>query len=403
MVIVSTARKDCTNLAQRSGYHFHKVSKLIDYINREDCGDIGIYPEPLTHDAPATTKDLFAENIGLLKMRKDGNILYHEYISFAASDTEHLTPEVLQDIANAYQQLRAPHALCYAKAHRNAHCVHIHFAFTANNRGETKRIRLSTAQFASIKNQMEQYQRKKYPQLANSHVDHQPKRERVQKTRSETTVEKRTKQPSQKQRVRDLVADCMAKASTREGLLQLFNDHELELYQRGRHHGVKDASSGKKYRFHTLGLVDTFAAARQRWEENTIDRASLDTLEQVEALEQHQGDLVSVEEAPSKDSDDEIVLEHGINLVGRHHSEQVEVGEGDSSQQEIEVVAPSPTEILTEEQFFVVLRQVKSRMRNAVEQLLDWSRSNDRWDRLRRRVRSGMRRKRRRIERMLHK
>src|SRR5262249_36475067 len=93
----------------------------------------------------------FLENFHLLPHRKNGNVLYHEILSFSDLDRELITPSILEDLTRHYLSLRAPYALAYAKAHFNTGCPHVHLVISANDLGNTHRHRLTKAQFQKIK------------------------------------------------------------------------------------------------------------------------------------------------------------------------------------------------------------------------------------------------------------
>ncbi len=85
----------------------------------------------------------FLDNSRYLPPRKNGNVLYHEILSFADFDKPSVTPSILEDLTRQYLELRAPYALAYTKAHFETDCPHMHIIISANALESTRRLRLS--------------------------------------------------------------------------------------------------------------------------------------------------------------------------------------------------------------------------------------------------------------------
>ena len=77
-------------------------------------------------------------------------------------------PEILEDLAQVYLELRAPDALGIARVHTDKDHVHLHFMISPNEIGTTKSIRLTKKQFQALRRTIEEYQVTYYPELKKS-------------------------------------------------------------------------------------------------------------------------------------------------------------------------------------------------------------------------------------------
>ena len=263
--------------------------QLLRYINAS--AETG---RALLHNLRSTPDDLAAieaellDNSRLLSPRKNGNYLYHEILSFGVGDRELVTAAMLEDVARAYLELRAPYALAYARAHWETSNSHIHLLISANNVGSSKRLRLSRQEFQQIKRQLERHQRERYPQLEHSVVFDRPKRRHRparQQGRKESERERRLQKSgsrslSRKEELQSLLQTEMATAISGEDFYRRLQAQGLRLYRRGRSVAVEDTSKGRKYRLRTLGLAETFDQAMVQWRGMT---RRLQTIHEVES------------------------------------------------------------------------------------------------------------------------
>ena len=254
--------------------------QLLAYISLTDQSGPAI-----GHNLQATECDLaaihreFLDNSRYLPPRKNGNVLYHEVLSFSDLDQPGLTPAILESLTRKYLELRAPYALAYAKAHLETDCPHVHVMISANNVGSSRRLRLSRAEFARVKRELEEYQRQEYPLLTHSLVfDRERSRQGVRQRRNESERDRRlakkeAREPSRKEMIRDLVAEQLVLARSAQGFALRLKTLGLQLYRRGRQFGVLDlvghsdtSAPGRRYRLSTLGLQDQFQKALRQWQ-----------------------------------------------------------------------------------------------------------------------------------------
>ncbi len=242
----------------------------------------------ITHNLRASGDDLvavqreFLKNARSLPPRKNGNILYHEIISFSDLDWDSITPTILESLTRKYLELRAPYALAYAQGHFDTDCPHVHIMISANNCKSTRRLRLSRAKFSQIKRSMEAYQRQHYPFLKhsvvlNSNGKGPNQQARVRQSRKENERDRRLRKEdgkslSRKQQIRDLVVQQLVAGRSAKGFFLRLKILGLHLYKRGKHFAVHDLAGdpsspavGRRYRLSTLGLQEAFEKALSQW------------------------------------------------------------------------------------------------------------------------------------------
>lgn len=245
----------------------------------------------VTHNLQATGGDVaevhreFLDNFRYLPARKNGNVLYHEVLSFSDQDRSNVTPSILEDLTRKYLDLRAPFALAYAQAHfQETDCPHVHIMISANKIRSHRRVSLSRAEFAKVKRNLEAYQRQRYPFLEHSVVFERGRSKRkgqispIRQRRNESERARRLtkdggqQEPSQKEQIRDLVAQQLAVADSGKAFFLRLKNLGLLLYKRGKHVAVQDlagrcGATGRRYRLKTLGLENVFQHFLERWQE----------------------------------------------------------------------------------------------------------------------------------------
>jgi hypothetical protein len=184
-----------------------------------------------------------------LYKREDSVVLFHDIISFAPSDKNTLTTEILKSVAKKYIELRAPNCLSLVVAHRGktSHS-HLH-AVVAGVKLDGKSARISKARFKQIKLEMEKFQ-EQYPQLHQSAIEHVKPLQQVQTKRVERF--KQTRQTN-KETIYNILEAAYAKAISEEDFLQQLKAKQYEPYY--RHNKLQGlVSVGQKYRFSRLGF-----------------------------------------------------------------------------------------------------------------------------------------------------
>lgn len=185
-------------------------------------------------------------------------------LSLAGCDQPRATSAILLDLARRYLELRAPAALAYGRVHFDPALQknpHVHLAISGNLCGQAKKLRLPKAEFRAVQEELERYQRERYPFLTHSLVFAAPPDPALR--RPPHPQSERRSQKKRQLRERYLAARLQA-ASERDFRFRL-QEEGMGLYFRGgRLAGV--TADGRKYRLQTLGIPDTFAADCAGWQ-----------------------------------------------------------------------------------------------------------------------------------------
>ena len=229
--------------------------QLIGYIDRDEGQERWRIRHNVMARDPDRIRGEFEQNGALLSKRKNGVYLYHEIISItrARGLSEEEQKARLQEIAETYVASRCPDNLVYGGLHQDKeHSFHYHLMISANRVGDSRRLRLSKAQFREVQVQLERHVLQAMPELEQKvAID---KRAERRKSRSEAELERRTGEVPKKDQLRARVLEALEAAADRDALLQAFGRSELELYVRGKTLGVIDLETGAKHRLKTLDL-----------------------------------------------------------------------------------------------------------------------------------------------------
>ena len=216
-------------------------------------------------------KDICVENIAKelvlnesyrLNPRKNNVRLYMDILSFHAKDTAQLTNEKLQTIALEYLSLRAPRSIAIATVHRHEkQHTHLHICFSGVEYKTGKSIRISKDDFKlKVKIPMEQYQRKHFPELSLSEIDHHtPAKTKQKDLRKDTekTME-RVGKMSEKQQLLSILEATYKTASSQKGFYQKLEEQNIKLY--ARNGNITGIQGKRKFRFKTLGYTSEVLA-----------------------------------------------------------------------------------------------------------------------------------------------
>ncbi len=256
-------------------------SQLLGYIT----GKGKVFTAPITHNLSADGSDIeivnqeFLTNAQYCPPRKNGVVLYHEILSLSGKDRNQVTVAMLSDLAQKYVALRASKALVFGTIHFEDN-PHVHLVISGNLGYRRDKLRLSKAEFARVKRELEWYQKEHYPELEHSLVFEQGGGQEVKKgdqtirqtrTFSEYERDRRIHQQgrgelSRKDTLREKICSSLVAAVSVMDFSQRLTEHTISLYSRGsRLAGV--VFKGKKYRFRTIGLDTTLENALMRWEQ----------------------------------------------------------------------------------------------------------------------------------------
>lgn len=177
------------SMSRRTG-----IKQLLTYIFKEERldeheGSLHFKPITIKHNVTGRNVNRFAkqfefnENLRKIK-RPDRVVVYHEVISFSIHDREHLNAKILKDISRKYIEERGKENLYVMHSHLSKQHLHIHAAVSGSQFLNGKANRMSKAQFEKMKINLEEYQKKKYPELKASIV--YTNREKGKKTDKKT-------------------------------------------------------------------------------------------------------------------------------------------------------------------------------------------------------------------------
>ena len=186
-----------------------------------------------------------------LVKRANSTRVYHEVISFK-SGTGKIPKEVLESIVHKYIELRNPNAIVFAVPHFSADHTHVHLMFSGTELFTGKGLRVSKQQFAEVKLELQKFQQMKYPELSHSIVAH-GKKEKARVKEREYQLTKRTKSPSDKERLKEIIEQSYSLSLNRANFYHRLREQGLETYSRnGSERGV--VSEGRKFTFSHLGF-----------------------------------------------------------------------------------------------------------------------------------------------------
>lgn len=267
-------------------------SALARYMNR------GIEEEEgqavLWHNFPGgeqlTENELVAEfeaNARGLRERKNGNVLYHEILSFSAIqgvEREKLARHIA-DVGQEYLRERAVSQLAYGVIHHDTDHIHLHLMVSANAVRSKERVRLSKAQFAEVQRRVETFTLNLYPELQQTVIYDKPKEKQQSRERVKATVNEQAMQEHRGIRARkiDLAAKLHAALEQARDFKELASwcrKEGIRFYERGKTVGIIVTEPGgneRKHRLETLGvllhyqLTNERLAARERGSKDQSD------------------------------------------------------------------------------------------------------------------------------------
>lgn len=207
----------------------------------------------------------FNDNAKYIFKRKNGVYLYHEILSITKSKTLDVSrqKEILRDLAYEYAEKRAPNNLVFGALHddHEGH-LHYHFCISANPLTESKKTRMSKAEFDQFKKGMEKLALEQYPELEQKIVINKEASEKLSNKGAE--IKRRTGKTPQRDIVKEKLSKIFSECDTKQAFFEAMSDEGFETYVRGKAIGVRDIENDRKHRLKTLGLLDEFNAMSAR-------------------------------------------------------------------------------------------------------------------------------------------
>lgn len=223
----------------------------------------------------------FKQNHKLLKKRKNGVALYHEYISikYQKGYSKEELRQILFDLAEQYVKLRADNCLVYSVVHEQHNQIHLHFMISGNEIESSKAHYFSQAEFEEIKNKTREYAYEKYPKLERQELTKKKARAKSKTIDSEIQFKKRTGKQSDREIFKKRIHKIFIESKTQEDFINALKTENIQIYQRGKTFGFIDSASGKKYRLKTLELEDEFKKMSQAFEAEISEHTKKSTKE----------------------------------------------------------------------------------------------------------------------------
>ena len=288
MIIKSLSRKAGwrTGKGAKKGTHTTSAfGSLIAYMNRADKDER--IKEVLWHnfygDERTTADDIrqtFEKNAVRLKERKNGNVLYHEMLSFSSGHRldDTTLDRIIADIGQAYLNERATDQLAYGVIHKDTEHIHLHLMISANNVDKSDRVRLSKAEFADIQKRLETYVLEHYPELEQTRVyDKAQNQEKLKTQAHEQAMKSRTGKTSRKEQMKAQLHQLFERAQSYEELAKLVQEAGISIYQRGKSVGVvvRDLDGAeRRHRFSSLGVLEHYERTNARLSGLTQEQAA---------------------------------------------------------------------------------------------------------------------------------
>jgi hypothetical protein len=213
----------------------------------------------LTHNLKGRTinewEKQFQKNEGFrLRKRKDSVYITHEILSWHKDDAKQLSLSKMQELAEEYIKQRNPRGMYVAIPHFDKNHFHIHICASGIEYKTGKSMRLAKASLSKLKNDIQRYQIKQFPELTKSIVEH-GKRDISKTSDKEYRVKFRTGRESKKDKVVAIINACYQKANSKEVFLQLLRKSGFNTYERsGKTAGV--VFDNYKFRFSRLGFSE---------------------------------------------------------------------------------------------------------------------------------------------------
>ena len=191
-----------------------------------------------------------------INKRIDSVVLTHEILSWHKDDAENISIDKLEDMARQYIQQRNPDGMYVAVPHFDKSHYHVHICTSGIEYQTGKSMRLDKKNLRELKQNIQQYQIEKYPELRKSIVHHGiPPKEQALLSEKEYQCSKRTGRATDKDQLFVMLKTCFKQAVSKESFFENIKDVGLATYIRGgKTTGVM--YENRKFRLKTLGFTE---------------------------------------------------------------------------------------------------------------------------------------------------
>lgn len=236
-------------------------AQLIDYITTGQIDEKYNVFQNVYQRNYSSLKREFETNARHLAQRKNGVYLYHEILSItrAKGISEQRQKEIFCQLAQSYAQGRAGQNMVFAGMHDDkSHNLHYHFVISANGVNDSKRLRLSKAEFSKFKIDFEQMVLQQYPELEQEVIIQRSATSNLSNKAGE--MKRRTGKVPERERVMGILNQAFERSFSHAEFIQYLDKVGFNFYIRGKNPGVEDRSNKRKYRLATLGLLEQLEA-----------------------------------------------------------------------------------------------------------------------------------------------
>ena len=312
--------------------------QLIEYMSDIDKSDqqYNIYQNIYARNSEDIEQE-FKQNAETMFKRKNGVYLYHEILSITKSQNleDKKQKEILRSIAYEYARKRAEHNLIFATLHddHDEH-LHYHFVISSNALGESKKTRMSKAQFDKFKKNLEARTLEKYPELEQKVIINKQAGEKLSNKGSEQ--KRRTGKTPQRDLLKEKLQNIFAQADSKQTFFDTLDKENFEVYVRGKTIGILDKANNRKHRLKTLGILEEFEAmsariqldeAANKQQEKANQKAKKtktdnpDTREKSEPSKTEADTQAETAKIQSEDIQDNDVLSEADKIKSKHQEE----------------------------------------------------------------------------------
>ncbi|MBO6516843.1 MAG: hypothetical protein JJ975_09870 [Bacteroidia bacterium] len=241
-----------------SRHQLSSISYAVNYVLREgkNVTPEGKVVAPIVHNLrskPEDTKGIIQEiidNEAWRKITTNRVYCFHEILSL--SKAEHsATPDKLRAIVKKYLELRGD-TVSFAVLHFDKASYHAHI-ISGGTRYRGRSAGLKKVELLELKNQLESFVQRQYPELSRSLVHHGQNKE--YKTERDFQLIRHGR--SDKEKLRLQVRQWYNRSQSMRHFIDLINQAGFLHYERnhdGVLTGIVHPETGRKYRFKPLGL-----------------------------------------------------------------------------------------------------------------------------------------------------
>lgn len=201
-----------------------------------------------------------------IHQRRNNTVVSHVILAFSREDTPNISKAILQDIGKEYIRLFNPRSMCVVVPHYDKAHIHLHFCFSGIEYMTGKTMRISRQEFQKLKDDVQIYQRKRYPELYHSIVNHHSTNQRGLNERDGAYYANKKNRKTRKEKIRSLVREAFESSGTVQELTTALQANNMKVYYRNNKlSGI--VYKNRNYRLGRLGFEKELTRVLQRDEQ----------------------------------------------------------------------------------------------------------------------------------------